>query len=62
MFEKNVVWLSLKLAVTNAHDHTRSLLMLYGQVMMIHSQNSCVITHRPQEPPTARQRTQGGQR
>ena len=55
---KNVVLLNLKLTLTTAHTTPRSghsaVLMLYGQMMMIHSQKSWVISHIwPQEPPTA---------
>ena len=51
---KNVVLLSLKLAMTTAHDRTVSADGLHGQMMMTQSQELWVITHIwPQEPPTA---------
>ena len=51
---KNVVLRSLKLDRDHRDMTPRSVLMLYGQMMMIHSQKLWVITHIwPQEPPTA---------
>ena len=60
---KHVLLLSVKLAVTTAHDHTWSGLMLHGQMMMTRSRKyGCRGNHVSQHGGWQAQRSSSGAR